>query len=90
MWESFAISLLVKLAVVAAIASVLARSNAFKSLLMRENRTLGQRLALAVWLAVVFGGGVATRLLRKNSFRIKNGVESRVMGKRCKFSYVQM
>jgi two-component system LytT family sensor kinase len=68
MWETFAISLLVKLAAVASIASVLARSNMFKTSLMRESRTLGQRLALAVWLAVVFGGGVATRLLSRSTY----------------------
>src|ERR1017187_786397 len=68
MWETFAISLLVKLAAVASIASVLARSNTFKTSLMRESRTLGQRLALAVWLAVVFGGGVAARLLSRSTY----------------------
>ena len=41
-------SLLVKLGVVASIASTLARSNHFKSMLMRENRTLrGRNLSLA-------------------------------------------
>ncbi len=44
-------SLLVKLGVVASIASTLARSNHFKSMLMRENRTLNQRLALALVLS---------------------------------------
>jgi two-component system LytT family sensor kinase len=68
MWETFAISLLLKLAVVASIASALARSNTFMTSLMRENRTLGQRLALAAWLAVVFGAGVATRLLSRSTF----------------------
>ena len=40
-------SLLMKLGVMASLASILARSNRFKSMLMRENRTLEQRLALA-------------------------------------------
>ena len=60
--EGYLVSLLVKLAAMAAIASVLARSNRFKAMLMRENRTLGQRLELAMWLCVVFGASVAVRV----------------------------
>ncbi|MGD0666972.1 MAG: histidine kinase [Bryobacteraceae bacterium] len=62
MLQGYLVSLLVKLATMAAIASVLARSNRFKAMLMRENRTLGQRLELAIWLSVVFGASVATRV----------------------------
>jgi two-component system LytT family sensor kinase len=47
----------------ASIASVLARANAFKAMLMQENRTLGQRLSLVLWLSVVFGASVATRVV---------------------------
>ncbi|MBV9504596.1 MAG: sensor histidine kinase [Acidobacteriia bacterium] len=60
---SFLISMLIKLGVVASIASILARWNAFKSVLLRDNRTLPQRLALSVWLSAVFGASVATRVL---------------------------
>src|SRR5215469_9262271 len=59
---SFLISLLIKLAAVAAIASILARWEAFQSVLMRDSRTLGQRLALSFWLSAVFGAGVAVRV----------------------------
>ncbi|MGB9454458.1 MAG: histidine kinase [Bryobacteraceae bacterium] len=62
MLQGYLVSLLVKLATMAAIASILARSNRFKAMLMRENRTLGQRLELAIWLSVVFGASVATRV----------------------------
>ena len=62
MLESY-FSLLVRLAVTAGIASVLARSNQFKSVLMRENRTLHQRLVLALWLSIVYGASVAARVL---------------------------
>jgi two-component system, LytTR family, sensor kinase len=59
-------SLLVKLAVSAGIASVLARSNHFKSMLMRENRSLGQRLKLGLWLSIVYGASLAMRMLNRN------------------------
>ncbi|HKE29591.1 MAG TPA: sensor histidine kinase [Bryobacteraceae bacterium] len=59
-------SLLAKLAVAAGIASVLARSNHFKAKLMRENRTLGQRLKLGLWLSIVYGASVAARVLNHN------------------------
>ena len=57
------VSLLVKLAVMAAAASVVARSNTFKSMLMGETRTLQQRLTLALWLGVIFAFGAAIRVL---------------------------
>jgi len=59
--DSQLVSLLVKLGVVASIASILARSSHFKSMLMRENRTLNQRVSLALWFSIVFGVSVATR-----------------------------
>jgi len=62
MLQGYLVTLLVKLATMAAIASILARSNRFKAMLMRESRTLGQRLELAIWLSVVFGASVATRV----------------------------
>jgi len=64
-FQSTLVSLLVKLATMAAIASVLARSNTFKSMLMREGRSLRERLSLALWLAVVFAGSVAVRVAKK-------------------------
>jgi len=63
MLELYYVPLLVRLAVVAAIASVLARSGQFKRALLRESRTLNQRLELAVWLSVVFGASVAVSML---------------------------
>jgi type II secretory pathway component HofQ len=53
MWETnLVVSLLVKLAAMASIASILARSNHFKALLMLETRSLPQRLVLSLWLAL--------------------------------------
>jgi two-component system LytT family sensor kinase len=54
--------LLVKLAAMAAIASILARSNRFQAMLMRETRTLPQRAGLALVLGVVFAASVAVRV----------------------------
>ena len=68
MLQGYLVTLLVKLAAMAAIASILARSNRFKAMLMRENRPLGQRLELAIWLSVVFGASVATRVAGKASY----------------------
>ncbi len=65
MLESY-FPLLVKLGAMASIASVLARSNSFKSLLMQETRTLNQRVALSLWLASAFGASVAVRVFSKS------------------------
>ena len=67
MLESY-FPLLVKLAAMASIASVLARSNSFKSLLMGETRTLNQRVALSLWLGSAFGVSVAIRVFSKSSY----------------------
>jgi two-component system LytT family sensor kinase len=65
MLESY-FPLLVKLAAMASIASVLARSNRFQSLLMGETRTLNQRVALSLWLSSAFGVSVAIRVFSKS------------------------
>jgi two-component system LytT family sensor kinase len=62
MLGNYLLPLLLKLGVMASIASILARSNAFKAILMLENRTLHQRVALSLWLSIVFGASVATGL----------------------------
>jgi two-component system LytT family sensor kinase len=68
MLQGYLVTLLVKLATMAALASILARSNRFKAMLMRENRTLGQRLELAIWLSVVFAASVATRVAGHDTY----------------------
>src|ERR1700722_7134625 len=57
-----ALTLLVKLAAMAAIASIVARSGSFQSMLMRETRTLNQRVFLALWLGRIFASSVAVRV----------------------------
>jgi two-component system LytT family sensor kinase len=60
MLGNYLLPLLLKLGVMASIASILARSSAFKAILMLENRTLNQRVALSLWVSIVFGASVAT------------------------------
>src|ERR1035441_8691238 len=81
MLESY-FPLLVKLAAMASISSVLARSNSFKSLLMRETRTLNQRMALSLWLGSAFGVSVAIRVFTRNYPAADLGLEgSLIAGK---------
>src|SRR5579883_64470 len=69
--DYYPVPLLLKLGVMASIASILARFNSFKSMLMLENRTLNQRVGLALWLSVVFGVSVATGVLMPN-YKVAN------------------
>jgi two-component system, LytTR family, sensor kinase len=61
--EPFLLTLLVKLGVVASLASILVRPAAVQRMLLRENRTLNQRLQLALWFSGVFAAGIAARVL---------------------------
>jgi len=63
MVEQHLVILLVKLAVAASLASILTRSGRFQRMLMREERTLGQRVQMALVCAAIFGAGVGTRVL---------------------------
>jgi len=67
MSESY-FSLLVKLGVMASIASILARFGRFKSMLMRENRTLHQRLVFAAVLSVIFAISSAARIASRGTY----------------------
>ena len=54
--------LLVKLAVAASLASILTRSTGFQRMLMREERTLAQRVKMALVGAAIYGASVAVRV----------------------------
>jgi two-component system, LytTR family, sensor kinase len=73
--ERFLISLLIKLGVVASIASILARWSSFQAILMQDNRTLNQRLRLSLWLSAVFGASVATRVVSRSYHAADLGLE---------------
>src|SRR5947207_2534823 len=78
MLESY-FPLLVKLGAMASIASVLARSNSFKSMMMRESRTLNQRAALSLWLGSAFGASVAVRVMTRNYPAADLGLEGALL-----------
>jgi two-component system, LytTR family, sensor kinase len=61
--EQHLITLLVKIGVVASIASFGVRSEAVKRMLLREERTLAQRVSLALWFAAIFAPGAAIRIV---------------------------
>ena len=75
MVDNYAVVLLVKLAVAASLASIMARFAAFQRILMREQRTLHQRLKLALGFSGIFAAGVGTRLLLKTYRAVDLGLE---------------
>jgi two-component system LytT family sensor kinase len=75
----YLVSLLFKLAAVASIASILARSSRFKAMIMREQRTLNQRLELTFWLSCVFAASAGARLAHKNYQAADLGLEGSLL-----------
>jgi two-component system LytT family sensor kinase len=74
--------LMVKLAVAASLASILTRSTGFQRMLMREERTLAQRVKMALVCAVIYGASVAVRVGAHGAYQaVDLGMEgSLVMG----------
>ena len=74
------LTLLLKLGVVTSLASILVRSGPFKRMLMREQRTLNQRLMLALSFATIFGAGVATRVITGGAYKaVDLGLEASLL-----------
>ena len=69
MLEQHLVTLLVKLAVAASLASILVRSSRFLRLLMKEDRTLRERMEMTLACSAFFGAGVVTRLLTHGAYR---------------------
>ncbi len=61
--QQYLLILMVKVAVAAALASILSRSAAFQRMLIRDDRTLMQRFQLSLILSIAYGLSVATRFL---------------------------
>src|SRR5258706_4845423 len=82
MLDQHLVILLVKLAVAASLASILTRSGRFQRMLMREERTLAQRVQMALVSALIFGSGVAARVVTRDGYQaVDLGLEGRlVMG----------
>ena len=62
------LTLLLKLAVAASLASILSRFGAFQRMLMYEERTVMQRVKLALSISGPFAGGVAIRVLTHGQY----------------------
>jgi two-component system LytT family sensor kinase len=71
--------LLLRLAVAASLASILVRFTSFQRMLMRDERTLVQRLKLGLSLSAVFGAGVATRVLTSAYLAVDLGMEGSLL-----------
>lgn len=72
-------TLMIRLGVVAALASILVRSNRFKRTLLREQRTLNQRLLLALSFSSIFGAGVAIRVVQNSYRAVDLGLEASLL-----------
>jgi two-component system, LytTR family, sensor kinase len=70
---------LIKLAVAASVASILVRARALKRMLLREERTLVQRVWLALGFSAIFGLGVATRVVTGAYGAVDLGVEGSLL-----------
>ena len=73
--ERLLVTLLVKLGVVASLASILVRPYAVQRMLMREERTLVQRAKLALSLSAFYGAGVAIRVINPAYKMVDLGLE---------------
>ncbi len=68
-------ALLLRVAVAASLASILSRFPAFQRMLMREDRTLLQRIKLGLACAAPYAASVATRVLNVNYQAVDLGLE---------------
>jgi len=75
MAQQYLLILMVKVAVAASLASVLSRSTAFQRMLVRDERTLMQRVHLSLFLSLFFGLSVATRVLIRGYQAVDLGLE---------------
>jgi two-component system LytT family sensor kinase len=77
--QEYLITLLVKIGVVAAIASFGVRSGAVKRMLQREERTLAQRARLSLWFVALFLPGVAIRVVTGKYDALDLGLEGSLL-----------
>jgi two-component system LytT family sensor kinase len=62
------VTLLVKIGIATSLASFGVRGQAIRRMLLREDRTLPQRVRLALWFVVLFTPGVAIRVLTRTAY----------------------
>ncbi len=77
--ERHLITLLVKLGVAASIAGFVVRYSPLRQMLMREARTLSQRLQLSLWFSGIFGSGVAIRVMVRSYDAADLGLEGSLL-----------
>ncbi len=77
--EQHLVILLVKLAVAASLASILVRSGAFQRMLMREERTLFQRVQLALTLSAIVVSTVVIRIVTRGYQAVDLGLEGSLL-----------
>ncbi len=75
MRPEYLVILFIRLGVVASLASLLVRFGRFKTMLLREDRTINQRLVLALLLGSIFASGVVIRLFAPSYKAIDLGLE---------------
>jgi len=79
MAQQYLLILMVKVAVAASLASVLSRSTIFQRMLVRDERTLMQRIQLSLFLSLFFGASVATRVLIRGYQAVDLGLEGSIV-----------
>ncbi len=77
--EQHFIKLLVRLGAIALLASFFVRFKGFRQLLMHEDRTLSQRLQLALWFSLMFASGVALRVRVRSYDAVDLGLEGSLL-----------
>jgi two-component system LytT family sensor kinase len=73
------VTLLVKLGVAAAVASAVVRSRYFKSLLFKDERSLSEKIQLALFIATPFALGVVVRVNVRNFLAADLSLESALL-----------
>lgn len=77
--ERYFITLLVKLGVAASIAGFVIRYQPLRRTLMRDARTLDQRLRLSLWFSGIFASGVAIRVMVRSYEAVDLGLEGSML-----------
>ena len=67
--EAQLVALLVKLAVAASVASILMRFSRIRNLVLRDDRSIAERLQLALVFGLIFGAGAEARILSHDTYQ---------------------
>ena len=67
--EQHLVALLVKIAVAASVASILMRFRRIRRVLLRDDRTVAERLQLALIFSFIFGAGETARIMTQGQYQ---------------------